>query len=58
MVTSEENPVIFKTTADRVERTIERIAQLHSYKTPAILAWPVDEASTPFVQWVQTQCIG
>ncbi|MBK7161963.1 MAG: divalent-cation tolerance protein CutA [Sphingomonadales bacterium] len=56
--TSEEHPVIFKTTADRVERTIERIAQLHSYKTPAILAWPVDEASTPFVQWVQTQCIG
>jgi periplasmic divalent cation tolerance protein len=54
--TSEEHPVIFKTTADLVDRTIERIAQLHSHKTPAILSWPVDKASPPFVQWVQTQC--
>jgi periplasmic divalent cation tolerance protein len=54
--TSEEHPVIFTTTADLVDRTIERIAQLHSYKTPAILSWPVDKASTPFVQWARTQC--
>lgn len=54
--TSEEHPVIFKTTADLAERTIERVAQLHSYKAPAILSWPVDKASSPFAQWVHMQC--
>ena len=52
---SEEYPVIFKTSADRTDAVLARIAELHSYDTPAILAWPAARAHGPFAEWVTGQ---
>jgi periplasmic divalent cation tolerance protein len=50
--TAEEHPVIFKTSAVRVDAVISRIAALHRYKVPAIVAFPATAAHTPFAAWV------
>jgi periplasmic divalent cation tolerance protein len=44
-------PVLFKTSADRREALMSRIAQGHDYDIPAILSWPV-EAVPGYAQWV------
>lgn len=38
--------VLFKTDAELLDRAVERLADLHSYETPAITGWATD-ASTP-----------
>jgi periplasmic divalent cation tolerance protein len=38
----DEVPVLFKTSADRREALMSRIAQGHDYDIPAILSWPVE----------------
>ncbi len=45
---------LVKTTADRANAACARIAALHPYETPAILAIPVDAAGThgPFAEWI------
>lgn len=53
--TSEEHPVIFKTSAARTDEVIERIAKLHRYKVPAILAWSPDKAHGPFAEWLSVE---
>jgi periplasmic divalent cation tolerance protein len=53
--TTEEHPVIFKTSAERVDALIARIAALHRYKVPAILAWPAAAAHAPFAAWVDAE---
>ncbi len=50
-----EVPVLFKTSTDRRDVLIARIAQLHDYDVPAILALPVDAAHPPFAAWVAEQ---
>lgn len=50
-----EVPVLFKTSADRRDALMARIAQLHDYDVPAILALPVDAAHPPFATWVAEQ---
>lgn len=52
---SEEYPVIFKTTASRAKAVVARIAELHSYDTPAIIAWPAARSHGPFAGWVAEQ---
>ncbi|WP_375187993.1 divalent-cation tolerance protein CutA [Sphingobium yanoikuyae] len=50
-----EVPVLFKTSTDRRDALMARIAQLHDYDVPAILALPVDGAHPPFAAWVAGQ---
>lgn len=50
--TAEEHPVIFKTSANSVDAVIARIAALHRYKVPAIVAFAASAAHTPFAAWV------
>ena len=50
-----EVPVLFKANADRRDALMARIAQLHDYDVPAILALPVDAAHLPFAAWVAEQ---
>jgi periplasmic divalent cation tolerance protein len=47
----DEVPVLFKTSAERCEALMNRIAQGHDYDIPAILSWPV-EAVPDYAQWV------
>jgi periplasmic divalent cation tolerance protein len=53
--TTEEHPVLFKTSAIRAAAAMERIAQLHRYKVPAILAFPASDAHHPFASWVKAE---
>lgn len=53
--TTEEHPVLFKTSAARAEAVMERIATLHRYKVPAILTFPASEAHHPFAAWVKAE---
>jgi periplasmic divalent cation tolerance protein len=53
--TTEEHPVIFKTSADKMDVVITRIEKLHRYKVPAILAWRADAVHGPFAEWVKTE---
>jgi periplasmic divalent cation tolerance protein len=50
--TTEEYPVLFKTSAARADAVIARIAKLHRYKVPAILAFPASGGHRPFADWV------
>ena len=52
---SDEAPAILKTTVDRAEALIERITDLHSYETPAIVAWPADHALPAYAEWVKSE---
>lgn len=53
--TTAEVPVLFKTTPSRREALMERLAELHDYEVPAILALPVDAAARTFGRWVADQ---
>lgn len=52
---SDEAPAILKTSVDRADALIERIAELHSYDVPAIVAWPADHALPAFTEWVTSE---
>jgi len=47
-----EVAAIFKTSALAAERLVARIAELHSYDVPAVVAWPIDAAQPGYAQWV------
>lgn len=53
--TAEEHPVLFKTSADKVDAVIARIERLHRYKIPAIVAWKADTANASFAEWVKAE---
>ena len=50
-----EAAAIFKARADKADRLIARIAELHSYAVPAITAWPIDRALPAYAQWVNEE---
>ena len=52
---SVEAPVLFKTTPSRRDALMARIAELHEYEVPAILALPVEAAGSAFARWVGDQ---
>ncbi|WP_340265550.1 divalent-cation tolerance protein CutA [Sphingobium mellinum] len=49
---AQEVPVLFKTAGARRGALMDRLAQLHDYDVPAILAVPVDAVLPDFGQWV------
>jgi len=51
--TAEEVPAIFKTSAATAEALVSRIAELHSYDTPAVTAWPIEHLPEPYAKWVE-----
>lgn len=55
--TAEEHPVILKTTTSRQQEVIDRIAQMHRHKVPAILAWQVDVAHPAYAMWVKAETL-
>lgn len=49
---ADEVPVLLKTTPSRRDALMARLAQLHDYEVPAILALPIDAVATSFGKWV------
>lgn len=50
-----EIPVVFKTAAEGRDALMARLAELHDYDVPAILAFPAEAAHPPFAQWIAGQ---
>ena len=53
--TAAETPALFKTTLDRADALIARITELHSYKVPAIVVWPIERLPVSYGDWVETE---
>jgi periplasmic divalent cation tolerance protein len=52
---AEEVAALFKTRADAADRLIARLAELHSYKVPAAMVWPIDNALPDYQAWVEAE---
>ena len=50
---AEEVPAIFKTTSAQADALIARIASLHSYDVPCVVAWPIDKLLVGYAEWVE-----
>ena len=48
-----ESAAIFKTTNDRADALIARIANLHSYDVPCVVSWPIDKITSAYAGWVE-----
>ena len=51
--TAEEVPAIFKTSRDRADSLVGRIAALHSYDVPCVAVWPIDKLLVDYAEWVE-----
>lgn len=52
---ADEAPAILKTTSDRADALIARIADLHSYQVPAIVVLPIERLYEPYAAWVDEE---
>lgn len=50
----EEIPAIFKTTSAEADALIARIADLHSFEVPCVVAWPIDQLLVRYAEWVES----
>ena len=55
--TADEAPAILKTTGDRADALISRVAGLHSYDVPCIAVWPIEKLLLSYAEWVE-QSVG
>jgi periplasmic divalent cation tolerance protein len=53
-----EVAALFKTTRAGAAALIARIAELHSYDVPAVVAWPIADAHPAYADWVRTESGG
>ena len=51
--TATEVAAIFKTTDERAGELITRIAALHSYDVPCVVAWPIEKIAGAYADWVE-----
>jgi periplasmic divalent cation tolerance protein len=55
--TADEVAAIFKTHHWRSDALMERIAELHSYDVPCIVAWPIEKIVGSYADWVEDTVI-
>ena len=48
-----EVAAIFKTSEDRVDALMTRIAGMHSYDVPCIVTWPIDKVLGSYADWIE-----
>ena len=53
-----ETPMLIKTTADRFEKTKERVVELHPYDVPEVIAVPISGGHEPYLKFVRESCAG
>jgi periplasmic divalent cation tolerance protein len=51
-----EVPVLIKSTTERYEELEAAIRRQHPYALPEIIAWPVEQGSAEYLQWVEQEC--
>jgi periplasmic divalent cation tolerance protein len=50
---AEEVAAIFKTGQGQAEALVARIAELHSYDVPAVVAWQIGSVHSPYLDWIE-----
>ncbi len=55
--TADEVAAIFKTHHWRSDALMERIAELHGYDVPCIVAWPIEKIVGSYADWVEDTVI-
>ena len=50
--------VILKTTAGEVEALERRLAELHPYDVPELIAFPIEAGHAPYLDWVRAEVGG
>jgi periplasmic divalent cation tolerance protein len=50
-----EVAVLLKTRATLFEPLAARVQALHRYELPCIVAWPIAQASAPYLAWIREQ---
>ncbi len=51
----EETTLLIKTRAEMLDTLIPSLAKAHPYDVPEIIALPIEEGHTPYLEWVKTQ---
>jgi periplasmic divalent cation tolerance protein len=51
----EEELLIVKTTAGKVEELVKKVRQIHPYEVPEIIILPVVACLAPYCQWVRSE---
>ena len=49
---ADECAVLFKTTADLLDRVVDRLGERHPYDTPAIIGWRCDASHPETLRWM------
>jgi periplasmic divalent cation tolerance protein len=52
---ADEIAMIAKTTSVLFDRLAERVRALHSYDTPAIVAWPIVAGDAAYLDWIRDE---
>lgn len=52
-----ECAALFKTAEKSFESLKNRIAELHSYDCPCIVAWKIEEGHKPFIDWIVSETV-
>jgi len=47
-----------KTTRDRLEALVARVAELHPYEIPCVVAYPAIEGAPTYLDWVRAETAG
>jgi len=50
-----EVTVIMKTTADKIEKLVERVKEMHSYQVPCVTVTPIVDGNPDYLAWVSSQ---
>jgi periplasmic divalent cation tolerance protein len=53
--TSEEVALLVKTRADLMDALTTRVRALHSYSVPCVVAWPIVEGNSDFLDWIAAE---
>jgi periplasmic divalent cation tolerance protein len=54
---AEEIALIAKTREDLFDRLAARVRELHSYDTPAIVAWPIVAGDPTYLDWIAQETV-
>ena len=52
---ADEVAALFKARADKAEKLIARLAELHGYEVPAAVVWPIEAALPAYAAWVEEE---
>jgi periplasmic divalent cation tolerance protein len=48
--------VLLKTRQKNEDKIIKLVRQLHSYETPYVVFWPIENGNPRFMDWVESSC--